>query len=636
MKHGSRAERPLTIAGMVLSQVGLFLLTVSLVAGFYSGSWELVVTWETAACWVAWALGGIVLVFAGPKTYVTGMVQAGGGILGVIASLVFKAPAPPVYVMEIAAGIFCVGSYVVNFARYIPERVRVACNVANVIFIMVCITVLVNVINFYSYRRLDWTATKFYDLSETTEKMLASLEENLRITVFIRPRVAEGQMQVANPIHSYVKELLQRFRAMNPERISVEWIDPDWDRKRADELFDKYSVSPMEAQKTFGVIVLEYGSLHKYITSRDLADFEVLQDPTGRMPPIRRLRTFTGEAGVISALKGLMRGEKTVVYFVTDHGAKDITESNPKKGGLPTLKTLLNRENYGTKKLENLITNGVPDDCDVLVFAGPLRPLEPQELKVIDIAFRKGVNLLFMLDPLLPRTGNTFSSSGMEAFFERYGVRLHRDMATLKVRLSGNLARLERVPCSAKGCTHKIIDELREKRIGFWLDAPRSLEIVDGEMRKAGFQAATLLRTPSKFWGETNLGSMRAGDDEKGADDHAGPLMVGAAIHQLKPPATQGAEPEVVPRVVVFGDSDFIREDRLGDAGNLDLFMNSLYWLSTRPGEQEIIGIAPAEPERVKFEIGMDKLDYIVWPIVYGLPALVLLLGGVVWWFRRK
>jgi hypothetical protein len=49
-----------------------------------------------------------------------------------------------------------------------------------------------------------------------------------------------------------------------------------------------------------------------------------------------------------------------------------------------------------------------------------------------------------------------------------------------------------------------------------------------------------------------------------------------------------------------------------------------------------MIGIAPAEPERVKFQIGWDKLAYIVWPIVYGLPAAVLLLGGVIWWFRRK
>jgi ABC-type uncharacterized transport system involved in gliding motility auxiliary subunit len=86
----------------------------------------------------------------------------------------------------------------------------------------------------------------------------------------------------------------------------------------------------------------------------------------------------------------------------------------------------------------------------------------------------------------------------------------------------------------------------------------------------------------------------------------------------------------------VFGDSDFITEGRLGTGGNLDLFMNSLYWLTTTAGKQEAIGIAPKEPERVKFDISRDKLSGIVWTIVLGLPALVLLFGAGVWWFRRK
>jgi hypothetical protein len=242
---------------------------------------------------------------------------------------------------------------------------------------------------------------------------------------------------------------------------------------------------------------------------------------------------------------------------------------------------------------------------------------------------------MLMLDPLATKGGEFFAPSGLETFLEKCGVKLHNDIVTLWVKLLGTPARVNPAPASASECEHRIVNGLRDGGSAVSFDAPRSMEFADPGPDKPGLHPTALIKTSAKFWGETDLQSYRKGTNEQDDKDHTGRLVVAAAVHD-GPSATPGAEEDVTPRLVVFGDSDFIGERDLSTGGNLDLFLNSLYWLSRSVGRQKMIGISPKEPERVKFNITREKLNAVVWPIVVGLPVLVLFLGIGVWWSRRS
>ena len=58
------------------------------------------------------------------------------------------------------------------------------------VLLIVALLVIVNYLGWKYYARTDWTETKIYSLSETTENVLAGLDDlgkDVRVTVFITP-----------------------------------------------------------------------------------------------------------------------------------------------------------------------------------------------------------------------------------------------------------------------------------------------------------------------------------------------------------------------------------------------------------------------------------------------------------------
>ncbi len=632
MKETGKASNSLTIWGIVTSQVGLFLLFVIAIYGMYFGYWSHLAGPVAVVCGTAWAIGGVILLFAGGFR-TTGAIQAVGGLAGAVTAFLSSGPSSTVYAIEGTAALLCTASYVYNIAYALPERVRMSCYLANNIFLAVCIAVAVNIISYKSFKRFDLTSTKFFELADVTKRLLKGLDDDLKITVFMRPRIVEYGRARPNPIYNYTKELMERFRNENPTKVHVEWLDPDWDKRRATELLKEYGVGAFEVRNKLGVVVLEYKGGHKYITSEDMAEFE--RTPARPFASrYGRMKAFTAEASLVAALKSLISGKKTVLYFVTGHGEKDPTVANPAKK-LTVLKQMLERENFEIKKIDDLAVKGVPKDCDILIVAGPKRPLTPREGRIIQMAFNKGTNMILMLDPIGDFSGENFAPTGLEKLLSEVGVIPDNDIITGLVRLLGTIARINPVSAHPRDCSHTIINELKDAGAKFSFDYPRSFTIKQKNPFENKYIVYPLCKVYSPMWGETDYAGFRRGRFMKDASDKSPPLTVAAAVaERLNAPTGKRGTFKMKPRMVLFGDSDFILDNHL-TGWNYDLLLNSIYWLAPTV-DKKMIGIAPKTPERVKFNISIDKLSGIAWSIVFGLPAAVLLLGAFVWWKRRK
>ena len=85
-------------------------------------------------------------------------------------------------------------------------------------------------------------------------------------------------------------------------------------------------------------------------------------------------------------------------------------------------------------------------------------------------------------------------------------------------------------------------------------------------------------------------------------------------------------------RLVVVGDSDFVGNAQLGNIGNRDFLLGTIYWLIE---QEQLIGIGPKHLESLKLNLTSDQLTGALWLCVAGFPALFGLLGAFVWWRRR-
>ena len=86
-------------------------------------------------------------------------------------------------------------------------------------------------------------------------------------------------------------------------------------------------------------------------------------------------------------------------------------------------------------------------------------------------------------------------------------------------------------------------------------------------------------------------------------------------------------------RLVILGDSVLVSNGALLGGQNVDFFMNALNWLLER---EETVTIAPREPATIQVALDRGQLRWLSALVVVGLPGLVVLLGLVVWAYRRK
>lgn len=82
--------------------------------------------------------------------------------------------------------------------------------------------ILINVVGSYVFNRFDLTTEKRYSLSEPTKKLIASLENDLFIRVYL-----EGEFPAAfKRLRNETKEMLDEFKAYSGGKIDFEFINP--------------------------------------------------------------------------------------------------------------------------------------------------------------------------------------------------------------------------------------------------------------------------------------------------------------------------------------------------------------------------------------------------------------------------
>lgn len=507
----------------------------------------------------------------------------------------------------------------------------------------VAFTGLVCYISTRRYARLDWTGRRRFSLHSKTLRMLRHLERPVEVTVVYeefdqRALQVNPRARIQRWAYRRSREMLEEFQARS-SRVAVKNLNMN-NAAELSALGQKYDLPGR-------CIIFESGESHDIIPL-----IEIVESAQGREGSPK----FLGESAFATALARLTQGRRRTVYFLTGHGEhplegpeydKESSEDarSTERYSLSHLASKLEDDNFACRPLNLADQETVPEDCDVLVVAGPRTPLPQEQLPAIEhyLQQRRG-RAIFMTDSRLQDEKG--ARSNLNEILDKYGIRAHtgalgmRKEKALALGSGGLVTREQAVPqmpVTAEGyARHEITRDLRNYTMIFVTCAP--LQITRGRPLPELTARELLTGTPDS-WGETNKATETKTATYDPGEDLPQPVTT-AVVVEPRPsrrgpssPESRPAAPDG-PKLVVFGSSEsFVNYVAEQNEANLYVLLNAVNWLA---GRGHMVGIPPKTMEINKVTLTDAQVRLSRWLFVLGVPACVVLLGIGVWQMRRR
>ena len=425
-----------------------------------------------------------------------------------------------------------------------------------------------------------WDVTKYdqHTLNQTTIDFVKGIEAPVELTAFY----------VGLP-PKYLQDLLNQYAHISDHKISVNVVDPINDIAQA----AKYgNVISGEERK----LIVVSGDARRDV------DFSN--------------KSLTEEQ-ITNALVRIIRKPRQA-YFLTGHG--ELSESDTSNLGLSQFAELLNANNIHTKNLMLGTLGKIPDDCDVLIVAGPRSHLTDAEEALIQDYLLRGGDALFLVEAItLTSPGSELAADqidknpSLNAILNQWGVDVGDDVV---VDVSSHIGGDQGSPATKNYGKHEAITTGLDYT--FYI-RPRSIAVLKN--RRNTLKLAPIARTASKekSWAETDR-ALNVRFDQ--GVDVAGPVALSYIIWEGKEIAEESDT-----RIIVFTDADFLSNAYLNQYSNSAMGINVVNWL--------------VESDYVVFndqkEIKVERLDLtskqkrMIAVLLVLMPLLIALVGIFVW-----
>jgi len=453
-------------------------------------------------------------------------------------------------------------------------------NSATSVILIVGVLSLINYLGAQHQKRFDLTTEKTYSLSEQSTQVADQVKE----AVYIKAFYPGGEYPPA-------KELLAMFHNRN-SKISFEFIDPDKQPQLAQQFqvtaYGDFS-NPMSGESfRYGTLIFQMGDKTERVEKQS--------------EPLR-------EEDITNTLMKIVKGEKKTIYFTTGHGERSIDDTE--RPGFNIARNALEKESYVVKAVNLVTENKIPDDASVIAVAGPTAEFFPNEIELIDTFLRNGGSALIMLDPQ--------PAASLKDLVSKWSVEVGNNVVVDASGMGRLLGMGPAAPLVASYGRHPITERMRVMTF-----FPMSRSVTPAATPAEGVTVDKLLETNERSWGETNMRGNEAQLDE--GKDLKGPVTLAVAVSK---DAGEGKKS----RFVAFGDADFASNLYNTQAGNGNLFTNTVNWLAR---DESFISIKPKSPDDRRIEMTEAQGRLVSYVMVLMLPISVLITGISVWMKRRR
>lgn len=311
-----------------------------------------------------------------------------------------------------------------------------------------------NYLSFKHQAQWDVTANKKNSLTDQSTKILKSLKDKLKLTVFSKKSE-----------YTVIQALLNLYR-LDKADIDLNFVDIEV----RPELVNKHEIDKS------GTVLVEYGKKSQKVTS-------------------------LSELNITNAIIRVSREKDPVIFYSTGHS--ELNLNNKENEGGSYIKELLGKGNYDLREIKLSSYSELPTFISALIIWGPREGFHRGELSVIEDYLRKGGRLMVALDPNVDHD----RVPDLRALLSKWGVEIKNNLVVDKLKhingSNGSVPMLDNY-----NPMHPITKEFKGQ-IFFPLvsSVGKSKEIgIDGKL--------SLLGQSSSFpasWGETSLDEFVSG-----------------------------------------------------------------------------------------------------------------------------
>lgn len=489
--------------------------------------------------------------------------------------LLFRTALGVTIVIFCASAFFLNRSYPVKMKRAKAAKIK-AIEAMFFLFLGVSLMIFIQTfdVNF------DWTQKKLYHLSKETKTILYELPIDINIIIF-----AYNDKNNAKTIQ-YAKIMAEKYRATNPKKITIKYVDPIKDKILA----DKYGL------KQNGTIVFETETNREYLMMDSL--YEII--------PGKEILIFKGETIFSAIVNKLVQKKETVIYYLLGHG-----ETNFSSGGISgydRVKQIFEDRRYVFKPLNLENHFSVPEDANLLVISDPKTRFSSQVIDHIENYINETGSVMYLL--------GSQTTEDINFLLLKSGFAFVQNIVTDPSRTSSAQGEFSIIPLLSP--KSEITRSLR-KNISVLFPTASVIEIVPEEFsKKDELYDIQILAKISKH------GFAQRVKNNKTAEILPKELNT-VALSSIVAPKT---DPEKQRRTIVIGSTSFIDNSRIVLGGNSQLFLNSVDFLLdkdlayTVSPKEENLSLSVPSPEKSRAIL----LLVLIWNLVFFVFSLYKLI----------
>lgn len=456
------------------------------------------------------------------------------------------------------------------------------------IFIIIAVYLLINIgFQKLNLNPLDFTKEKLYTLSDESKQIVKDIDKQVNIYFF--------GFDTSSTAYSLAKQ----YENVN-EKIVAEIIDID---ERPD-LALKYGV---ESNTDVG-IVIQSEERYKILSTSDLYTYDTSTYETIDIT----------EQKLTNSIVDMTIASKPKIYFLTGHDEYNLSSE------MAYLKVYLQNDVNDVDTL-NLLTTELPDDCDTLVIASPLKDFTELESNKIIEYIKNGGNILWFNDATI----EDVNLPNVQKVLDEYGVAISK--GTIVETNSNNMLISNPYLVIPKVNYHEITKDIYNGT-GVVLPSTGKLNIQNEEkLEELNVEIMPIIESTDTSFYRENFAVSTA---SKTSSDEEGTFTIAAE-------AIKTINDETKSKLIIFANNVFVSDTAIQIQNqhiyaialynNKDIALNSIAYLTDR-----------GDTIRIRKDTGYvtytatQTEDNIIRAIIFIVPILIIILGIVIWQVRRR
>lgn len=448
-----------------------------------------------------------------------------------------------------------------------------------------------------AYRNIDVSSSKIYEISDTTKELLGGIQDEVEMTV----------LAVKEDTDERISTFLSKYAALS-DKISVQWIDPVLHPSALTEYDASENTIVVSCEATGKTTTVSFGDIlvmdtysYYYYGTTDYTEFD-------------------GDGQLTSAVNYVTSDAEKTIYQTTGHGEQTLSD---------TITDLMTKNNYQLSETNLLMDTSIPEDCDLLLMYAPSTDLSEDEAELLRSYLSDGGKVMILLGET-----NAADLPNLEGILEEYGMQAADGYIADPQRsyqgnyyyifpelsVSGDMAEGLESQMVLLTNTHgmNVIDPSRDTIVTTpFMSSSADAYAVTEESQQQGTYVlgATAVETISSEEDTTEDTEEETAEDSTQSSD------------------SSEETDEKESRLTVISAGSLIDQqitDSFTQLENTQLFMNAV--TANFDGVQNL----SIESKSLSVEYNaMQHIGLLSLVAIFGIPA-VILIGGFVVWFRRR